>query len=50
MLPICATGCHTDGLGMEGKGSCGWLPGVVIKNPTLCHLYWNREVMNEVRG
>ena len=20
-------------LGMEGKGSCGWLPGVVIKEP-----------------
>ena len=33
VLPICATGCHTDGWGTEGKGSCGWLPGVVVREP-----------------
>ena len=33
-----------------GKAAAGGLPGVVVKNPALCHLYWNREVMNEVRG
>ena len=33
VLPICATGCHTDGWGQRGKGSCGWLLGVVIKEP-----------------
>ena len=29
-----------DGLG-EGNAGVGGCTGVVIKNPTLCHLYWN---------
>ena len=26
-------------LGTEGKGSCGWLPGAVIKRTPLCAAY-----------
>ena len=26
-------------LGTEGKGSCGWLPGAVIKRTPLCATY-----------
>ena len=33
MVPICVTGCHIDEVGTEEKGSCGWLPGVVVRGP-----------------
>ena len=50
MLPICVTGCHTDGWGRRGKAAAGGYQVQSLKNPALCRLYWNREVMNEVKG
>ena len=50
VLPICATGCYTDGWGRRGKSAVGGYRVQSLKNPTLGRLYWNREVMNEVKG
>ena len=37
-------------LGMVGEGSCGWLPGAVVKESPLCATCTGTcEVMNEVK-
>ena len=36
-------------LGTEGKGSCGWLPGVLIRGPRFVPPVLEPEVMNGVK-
>ena len=36
--------------GQRGKAAVGGYRVQSLKNPALCHLYWNREVMNEMKG